>query len=214
MVDSAKRSPAGGSANAKSREGKPKQRIGDVQLIQLLYALHRITLLLYCITLRAEFDAHYFQRSRSRDPQLGKLNHTQPKPIGRLHPPVQVALSLVVVSAVAFQLTQKQKQHNTTAMRASTTLRAGRLAQSLSRPLWQSPAVVRISSRANSTAVETPVNFGAAPPPPPQQQKSGLDGKKLLADAVAATKPRNNWTKEEIAAIYYQPLLELTYQSV
>lgn len=99
-------------------------------------------------------------------------------------------------------------------MRASTTLRAGRLAQSLSRPLWQAPAAVRINSRSHSTAVETPLNFGAAPPPPPQQQKSGLDGKKLLADAVAATKPRNNWTREEIAAIYYQPLLELTYQSV
>lgn len=99
-------------------------------------------------------------------------------------------------------------------MRASTTLRAGRLAQSLSRPLWQAPAAVRLNSRSHSTAVETPLNFGAAPPPPPQQQKSGLDGKKLLADAVAATKPRNNWTREEIAAIYYQPLLELTYQSV
>ncbi|KAL7957309.1 hypothetical protein V8C34DRAFT_187303 [Trichoderma compactum] len=102
-------------------------------------------------------------------------------------------------------------------MRASTTLRAGRLAQSLSRPLWQAPAAVRLNSRSHSTAVETPLNFGAAPapppPPPPRQQKSGPDGKKLLADAVAATKPRNNWTREEIAAIYYQPLLELTYQS-
>lgn len=74
--------------------------------------------------------------------------------------------------------------------------------------------MVRISSRANSTAVDSPVNFGAAPPPPPQQQKSGLDGKKLVADAVAATQPRNNWTKEEISAIYYQPLLELAYQAV
>lgn len=99
-------------------------------------------------------------------------------------------------------------------MRPSTTLRAGRLAQSLSRPLRQSPAVVRINSRGHSTAVDTPVSYAAAPPPPPQQQRSGLDGKKLMAEAVAATKPRNNWTREEIAAIYYQPLLELTYQSV
>jgi biotin synthase len=105
-------------------------------------------------------------------------------------------------------------------MRPSTTLRAGRLAQSLSRPLRQSPAVVRINSRAHSTAVDTPISYAAAPPPPPppqqqqQQQRSGLDGKKLMAEAVAATKPRNNWTREEIAAIYYQPLLELTYQSV
>ncbi|KAL7813563.1 hypothetical protein V8C44DRAFT_327116 [Trichoderma aethiopicum] len=98
-------------------------------------------------------------------------------------------------------------------MRPSTTLRAGRLAQSLSRPLCQSPAVVRLNSRGHSTAIDTPVSYAAAPPPPPQQQRSGLDGKKLMAEAVAATKPRNNWTREEIAAIYYQPLLELTYQS-
>lgn len=98
---------------------------------------------------------------------------------------------------------------------STTTLRAGRLAQSFSPSLRQAPAVVRINSRANSTAVDSPVNFGAAPPPPPQQQqKSGLDGKKLVADAVAATQPRNNWTKEEISAIYYQPLLELAYQAV
>lgn len=100
---------------------------------------------------------------------------------------------------------------------STTTLRAGRLAQSFSPSFRQIPAAVRISSRANSTAVDSPVNFGAAPPPPPQQQqqqKLGLDGKKLVADAVAATQPRNNWTKEEISAIYYQPLLELAYQAV
>jgi biotin synthase len=88
------------------------------------------------------------------------------------------------------------------------------LAQSFSPSFRQIPAVVRINSRANSTAVDSPVNFGAAPPPPPQQQKSGLDGKKLVAEAVAASQPRNNWTKEEISAIYYQPLLELSYQAV
>lgn len=97
-------------------------------------------------------------------------------------------------------------------MRPPTPLRAGRLAQSVSRSLWQTPRIAH--SRGHSTAVESPVDFGAAPPPPPQQQKSGLDGRKLVADAVAATKPRNNWTREEISAIYYQPLLDLAYQAV
>lgn len=35
-----------------------------------------------------------------------------------------------------------------------------------------------------------------------------------LQDAVAATGPRMNWTKEEIQKIYDAPLNELTYASV
>lgn len=34
-----------------------------------------------------------------------------------------------------------------------------------------------------------------------------------LRSAVAATGPRYNWTKDEIASIYHQPLLELSYQA-
>ena len=37
---------------------------------------------------------------------------------------------------------------------------------------------------------------------------------KTLADAVAAKQIRHNWTKEEISAIYHQPLMELAFQSV
>jgi biotin synthase len=40
------------------------------------------------------------------------------------------------------------------------------------------------------------------------------DGSKILRDAVAAQEPRHNWTREEISAIYYQPLMELAYQAV
>lgn len=38
--------------------------------------------------------------------------------------------------------------------------------------------------------------------------------RQILREAVSATAPRTNWTRQEIAAIYYQPLLELTYQAV
>ncbi|UKZ69383.1 uncharacterized protein TrAtP1_010392 [Trichoderma atroviride] len=55
----------------------------------------------------------------------------------------------------------------------TTTLRAGRLAQSFSPLFRQTPAVVRINSRANSTAVDSPVNFGAAPPPSPAAAEIG-----------------------------------------
>lgn len=58
------------------------------------------------------------------------------------------------------------------------------------------------------------------PPPPPTAIHENVDkdraenAKRILREAVSAAKPRHNWTKEEISAIYYQPLLELTYQSV
>ncbi|KAL1900377.1 biotin synthase [Ceratocystis pirilliformis] len=37
--------------------------------------------------------------------------------------------------------------------------------------------------------------------------------KKIFAEAVARTELRHDWTREEIAAIYYQPLLELAFQA-
>ncbi|KKF93608.1 Biotin synthase [Ceratocystis platani] len=37
--------------------------------------------------------------------------------------------------------------------------------------------------------------------------------KKIFAEAVARTELRHDWSREEIAAIYYQPLLELAFQA-
>jgi biotin synthase len=89
-------------------------------------------------------------------------------------------------------------------------------------------------TRALSTVVETPSILSStppAPPPPPHipQQSSRSreietdqdaehgrrqQAKRILQDAVAATAPRHNWTREEVAAIYYQPLMELAFQAV
>lgn len=58
------------------------------------------------------------------------------------------------------------------------------------------------------------------PPPPPATAQQDVEkqraenAKRILREAVSAAKPRHNWTREEISAIYYQPLMELTYQSV
>ena len=41
-----------------------------------------------------------------------------------------------------------------------------------------------------------------------------LEGNKILREAVAATAPRNNWTREEISAIFNEPLIELVHQAV
>jgi len=36
----------------------------------------------------------------------------------------------------------------------------------------------------------------------------------VLHAAAAASEPRNTWTNEEVANIYSQPLMELTFQAV
>lgn len=73
--------------------------------------------------------------------------------------------------------------------------------------------------RWNSTVVDvSPLKFDPpAPPPPAAQQLEKLQDeakRKIFYDAVAADHVRNNWTRPEIAAIYYQPLLELAHQAV
>lgn len=80
----------------------------------------------------------------------------------------------------------------------------------------------KVTTVAMSTVVEGLRSTPSSPPPPPpvagshehvhaqRQQKA----QEILRDAVAAKAPRNNWTKEEIAAIYYQPLMELAFQAV
>lgn len=72
-----------------------------------------------------------------------------------------------------------------------------------------------------STVVEHPrIRTSPSPPPPAPdshediEQRRRQKAKEILQKAVAATAPRHDWTKEEIAAIYYQPLTELTYQAV
>lgn len=72
--------------------------------------------------------------------------------------------------------------------------------------------------RWNSSVVDgPPIKFEPpAPPPQPSQQEQvhAEARKKVFRDAVAANSIRHNWTKEEISAVYYQPLMELTFQAV
>ncbi|TQS33661.1 hypothetical protein Golomagni_05984, partial [Golovinomyces magnicellulatus] len=65
--------------------------------------------------------------------------------------------------------------------------------------------------RWNSTLVDAPI---ASDPVPLQESIQAANKKKVFLDAAKATGARNSWTREEISAIYYQPLLELTYQAV
>ncbi|KAI9733646.1 MAG: biotin synthase [Cirrosporium novae-zelandiae] len=61
------------------------------------------------------------------------------------------------------------------------------------------PAPIAGTSQANPTS---------AP-----RDMSEAEKREVLRKAVNATGPRNDWTKEEISAIYNTPLMELTFQS-
>ncbi|POR35935.1 Biotin synthase, mitochondrial [Tolypocladium paradoxum] len=70
-------------------------------------------------------------------------------------------------------------------------------------------------SRTGATLVDTPTAAhglaqGELPPESPARQ---AEASKIFRDAVAATGPRQDWTRREISAIYYQPLLELAHQA-
>ncbi|KAI6780422.1 Biotin synthase-like protein [Emericellopsis cladophorae] len=45
------------------------------------------------------------------------------------------------------------------------------------------------------------------------EEKQTQHAEEIFRRAVAATQVRNNWTKEEISAIYHQPLMKLAYES-
>lgn len=71
-----------------------------------------------------------------------------------------------------------------------------------------------------STVVDFQPRPSQPPPPPPTGAHDAVEkqraekSKQILKEAVTATQVRHDWTKEQIAAIYYQPALELAYQAV
>lgn len=74
--------------------------------------------------------------------------------------------------------------------------------------------------RRNSTAVASSADAAAPVPfphPPglysPQDAKAE-SARRILLAAASATRPRNDWTRGEVSAMYYQPLLELAHQAV
>lgn len=75
--------------------------------------------------------------------------------------------------------------------------------------------------RRMSTVVEDrAIQNAHVPPPPPRPQGSVTDSvaaerptSDILKQAVKATGVRNDWTKQEIAAIYNHPLMDLAFQA-
>ena len=91
---------------------------------------------------------------------------------------------------------------------------AGRRVTSSIQAPWTTSAA-QLQSRGGATLVDTPpAAHDLAAPPEAIEPSRKAAAKKIFRDAVAATAPRNTWTRQEISAIYYQPLLELAHQAV
>lgn len=83
---------------------------------------------------------------------------------------------------------------------------------------WKAPAIAASlrtvsASRFHSTLVDVSSQKFDPPVTSHEDAKEAVRSK-IFMDAVQATAPRQNWTREEISAIFYQPLLELAYQAV
>ena len=63
-------------------------------------------------------------------------------------------------------------------------------------------------TRPFSTVIDAPVD------PRTQQITPSVGKRSVFEDAVQATAPRTNWTRDEISQVYSTSLMELTYASV
>ncbi|KAF2009978.1 biotin synthase [Aaosphaeria arxii CBS 175.79] len=81
--------------------------------------------------------------------------------------------------------------------------------RALIRPIGFSKQTARSSQylRRFSTVIDAPISPSSGNVPPAAPKSS------IFEDAVNATSPRNNWTREEISEIYNTSLMELTYAS-
>lgn len=88
-------------------------------------------------------------------------------------------------------------------------------ASSLTARAWRAHKLVLPlrAARWNSSLVDIPAQK-FDPPVTSHEQAQEEVRRKIFQDAVKATAPRQNWTREEISAIFYQPLLDLAYQAV
>ncbi|KAJ4396711.1 biotin synthase [Gnomoniopsis smithogilvyi] len=88
-------------------------------------------------------------------------------------------------------------------------------ATAIARPrLCQISVADVLQGRMNSTAAEASAEV-ASPFPFPHGQAldSQQNARRILLEAAAATRTRNDWTEKEVSAMYHQPLLELAHQA-
>jgi len=81
------------------------------------------------------------------------------------------------------------------------------------------PGVRRLATGITDQAAQA-MSSKQAPQQAPSHYPAGKDSqyqqwaKRVFHQAVTAASPRHDWTRQEISAIYNQPLMELAYQAV
>ncbi|KAL5630133.1 hypothetical protein BROUX41_000005 [Berkeleyomyces rouxiae] len=98
-------------------------------------------------------------------------------------------------------------------IQAPTVAQASRVLSSSGSPLPFASPLRRISSSAAEAVALGPEEAVVHENTIASEAYRSERAKKIFADAVARTELRHNWTRDEIAAIYYQPLLELAFQA-
>ncbi|KAI6091444.1 biotin synthase [Hypoxylon rubiginosum] len=96
----------------------------------------------------------------------------------------------------------------------------GRLTGPLSRPVQRNclRSFTTVSSRTSAAAAVQPQHphqssFPIPGPIPFEHDAPIPTARAILRDAVSASQPRNNWTRDEIAAIHGHPLMDLVHQA-
>lgn len=83
---------------------------------------------------------------------------------------------------------------------------------------WTSNPQRQLSSAAAATSIQPETLVSETLPAQNNAQYGAPTDPKwagsVLQHAVAATSPRLDWSKEEVAAIYHHPLMDLAYQAV
>ncbi|KAK8076803.1 biotin synthase [Apiospora saccharicola] len=105
---------------------------------------------------------------------------------------------------MAFRITSRRLAARVTATTTTTTT-----------PVSNPASTATKATRAYATVgVETPTWTKSTLPIPPTAIRNTIaKPSQILRAAVAATKPRNDWTREQITAIYHEPLMELVHQA-
>ncbi|KAK7994223.1 hypothetical protein PG989_007604 [Apiospora arundinis] len=105
---------------------------------------------------------------------------------------------------MAFRITSRRLAARVTATTTATTA-----------PVSNPASTATKATRAYAAVgVETPTWTKSTLPIPPTAVRNAIaKPNQVLRAAVAATEPRNDWTREQITAIYHEPLMELVHQA-
>ncbi|KAK7994662.1 Biotin synthase [Apiospora arundinis] len=105
---------------------------------------------------------------------------------------------------MAFRITSRRLAARVTATTTATTT-----------PVSNPASTATKATRAYAAVgVETPTWTKSTLPIPPTAVRNAIaKPNQILRAAVAATEPRNDWTREQITAIYHEPLMELVHQA-